>query len=418
MIQVGFFRIISVKEICWKTIFMNRAIVLGCSATGLGIIHALSKKGIKILAIPTDKQNIAQFSRFVSAKTNVISPGKDKKKLLDCFWGLEIKWNGSLLIVDGDAAIDFVAEYRKELAKRFMLTIPDPDVIRSILNKGKLYKRAKKNNIPIPKVLFPDSVAYLQRNKAHLTFPCIIKPFETHVFISIFKEKLFIINDFKELIEKFLKIQLNNLNVMVIEIIPGNDDCLYHYRSYIDKKGNILAEMCTQKLRQIPHGFGVARLSKTIPVIEELREFSLTLLKSAAYHGVSSAEYKYDYRDSKYKLMEINVRPVRPERLFFAAGINFPFIAFLDCVKNISFKVKDYKNDIYWIQNFPDIIEFIKARKENNYLLKEYFKPYFLKNTFCIPFFYDPLPFIVESFFLLKNISKKIIQKMSHLATK
>ena len=135
------------------------------------------------------------------------------------------------------------------------------------------------------------------------------------------------------MIEKFAEARHHELDVMVSEIIPGADSDLYHYRSYIDSQGSILAEMCTKKLRQHPPGFGVACVSKTIPMIHEIRQLALKLLRHFAYQGESSVEFKLDNRNNRYNLMEINIRPVLPELHFVAAGINFPFITYLDLVE-------------------------------------------------------------------------------------
>jgi hypothetical protein len=93
--------------------------------------------------------------------------------------------------------------------------------------------------------------------------------------------------------------------------------------------------------------------------------------------------------------MEINIRPVLPELHFVAAGINFPFITYSDLVEDLKTKNLGYDTDIYWIHNFTDIWEFLKNFWFKKISLKDYFLPYMEKKVFCVPFFDDPMPFVM-----------------------
>jgi predicted ATP-grasp superfamily ATP-dependent carboligase len=322
------------------------------------------------------------------------------------------EWHGSLLVPTNDASLDFIIQNRESLTPCYIIPLCDSEIISNILNKGKLYSQAQKTGIPIPKVSFPDGIAYLEEHRKDLRYPCILKPFETHKFRHVFREKMIVINNFDELIKYFMEAERHNLSVMVVEIIPGLSDCLYHYRSFVDRDGNVLAEMCTQKLRQYPAGYGEARMSKTIPVMDEIKHLTLKLLKSYPFCGFSSAEYKYDQRDKQYKLMEINIRSVTPERLFTAAGINFSYISYLYFAEQVVRYVKEYKSGIYWINEFADVLEFLRGRRDGNCSFKEYLRPYFSSNIFAVSFFDDPLPFLATSCTITKNLGNGLYNKL------
>jgi predicted ATP-grasp superfamily ATP-dependent carboligase len=145
-------------------------------------------------------------------------------------------------------------------------------------------------------------------------------------------------------------------------------------------------------------------------MIQEIKDLGLKLLRSLSYHGMSSIEFKFDSRDKKYKLMEINVRPVIPERLFVAAGMNFVYVSFLDLVRDVRRAVPSYEPDIYWIHNFFEAEQFPKDFMSNSLNVSDCIRPYMKKKVFCVPFFDDPLPFIVESGKLMGLISKKLLE--------
>ena len=395
---------------------MKKAIVLGHREPALGVIQALASAGVNVIYLSTSSRpsEFTHFSRFISEFVKVPSSINESDKLFELLMETQKKWDGALLISTTDQSVSFVSQNKDKLSSRYIIPVPKWDVVKRILNKNKLYLQAQKIGIPTPRFLFPDSVRFLIRNKEYLRYPCILKPFQSFPFFKIFKKKVLIVHDFQELIDKYMETQRHNLDVMVSEIIPGADSCLYHYRCYLDSGGSVLAEMCTQKLQQRPPGFGVARVSKTIPMIENLRQLALSLLKSYPYSGVSSTEFKFDSRDNQFKLMEINIRPVLPEQLFVAAGINFPYIAYLDCVAKVKISAPSYATEIYWINPFGEIAELLKMLAENKFAISNYLWQYRKKKrVFSIPFIKDPIPFIVRCFEIILKISRHIIYRLS-----
>jgi predicted ATP-grasp superfamily ATP-dependent carboligase len=377
---------------------MKRTIVLGSNYTALGVCRALASEGIEVIHLSTEHFDIARFSRFVSRSIKAPSPTKESSKLLELLMNTKENWDGALLTPTSDSTVIFLSKNRQALAKRYIPAVQDWNVIERIIDKKSLYIQAHKIDIPTPKVVFPDSVQSLMERKKELSYPCIIKPHQTPRFASIFRKKVLIISSLEELIKRFNEVQHHELDVMVSEIIPGPDSDLYHYRSYIDNQGSILAEMCTKKLRQHPPDFGSACASKTIPMIYEIRDLALKLLRCFSYHGESSVEFKLDKRDNHYKLIEINTRPVLPELHFVAAGINFPLITYLDLVENIKTEKLVYDTDIYWIHNFTDTRKLLRNLRSRKISLNDYFLPYRKKKVFCVPFFDDPMPFLIMSF--------------------
>jgi D-aspartate ligase len=388
---------------------MKRAIVLGCRDIGLAVIRALAAKDIAVMAIPCEVYDFAHFSRFVSAKTKRISSLKENVELLGLLMSLNKDWDGAFLLPASDPAAVFIARNREELINRFVPAVQGWEVISRIINKAALYEQAGKIGIPAPIVFYPDSAESLIKKRDELTFPCILKPYETHKFFPVFHRKSFLVRDFGEMLEKYTLVQENNLRVMVSEIIPGADDHLYDYLSYIDRSGSLSADACMQKMRQHPPGFGMARVSKTVPVIQEIKQLALKLLKSFSYRGFSAAEFKFDRRDNKYKLMEINVRPVLQERLFLAAGINFPYIAYMDQVEGTSHISKTCEPEMYWIDIIRDLYGSVKWRRREKLAFRDYLGPYFKKKVFCSPFFDDPVPLAVRILILIREGFKSSI---------
>jgi predicted ATP-grasp superfamily ATP-dependent carboligase len=182
---------------------------------------------------------------------------------------------------------------------------------------------------------------------------------------------------------------------MVQEIIPGPDTSFYSYATYINSENDVSARFFRRKIRQNPTHFGVARVAISqdrIPIIEEFAE---RILKQADFRGFASAEFKKDSRDDQFKLIEINVRMLRTIWHPTYCGVNFPWIIYMDLVENKRLKVNDYKKNVYWIELYQDIANFIKRRKMENLGFKDYVRPYLSKNkTFADLSMEDPMPFL------------------------
>jgi predicted ATP-grasp superfamily ATP-dependent carboligase len=390
---------------------MRKALILGSGFVVYGAIRALGLHGIQIIHISSKRLDFARFSKFVHKSVVAPSASNRSIELLSILINLPKEYDGALILPTDDDNVVFVSKNRNILAQRYVPAPQDWKVIGKIIDKKTLYIEAQKINIPTPDVFFPESVDDIWRIQNDLSFPCILKPYQTPGFKLVFKKKVLIIKNFKELVQQFRMVRKHNLDVMISEIIPGADNQLFHYRSYIDDQGEILAEMCTQKLRQHPPGFGMACAAKTIPIRSETKFLSQSLLKHLGYQGESSVEFKFDQRDNQYKLMEINVRPVLPESHFIAAGINFPYITYMDLVEKEKKKKAGYKNDIYWINNITDAWEFLRNLNSKNFNFIEFFYPYRQRKVFCIPFFSDPLPLIMISL-KIGNLAKSMFKKL------
>lgn len=393
---------------------MNKALVLGAGFNALSLIRTLGSAGVDVVHLSHKPFDFARHSRFVYDWHKVPSPVTDGPSLLNYLMNHSRIAKASLLIGSDDPSVIFISKNRNILSNRYIPAHESWDVIQPIISKDLLYKKAKDLQVPVPKVIIPTKGDSLSRVAASMVFPCIVKPYQSTRFSAIYGKKVLVANDPDELLRMLMDANRNGVDVMISEVISGSDERLCHYRSYIDSKGDILAEMFTRKVRQHPPSFGMACVAKTIPAIPEVRMLSRRLLKNMSFKGESSVEFKLDPNDGQYKLMEINARPVLPEEHFAAAGINFPFLAYRDLVENIRESYEKYELDLYWINNFTDTMEFIKSLLKNSgdINFSRFIEPYRNRHLVCVPLFDDPKPFIAAFYETCYRLFTKIIQRL------
>jgi predicted ATP-grasp superfamily ATP-dependent carboligase len=389
----------------------RKAIVLGGHYSALNVVRALGQNGIQVIVLSQSPHDHACHSKFVTEQVVIPDPVKNSDELLELLMGIERDWDGALLIPSLDPFIIFVSQNRSMLKKRFFFTVQNWDVIDRIINKNKLYPIAQGLDIPTPKIFLPESVQFIKERQSEMFYPCILKPNETHKFREVYGGKVLFVDNYQELIKMYVDTKQHGLEVMISEIIPGDDTSIFSYRSYIDSHGEVLAEMCTQKLRQYPTGFGQGSVVRTIPMIPEVRNQALKLLRKLSYRGQSSTEFRLDSRDGQYKLMEINTRPVVTEWLFVKAGINFPYLTYLDLVEDIREKPAAYLLELYWIHNIWESMTFVNSLVAGNLNLGSFFDPYWKKKVFILSFFEDPLHFLIEIFQYSKKAITRVLKR-------
>ncbi|MCL2436987.1 MAG: ATP-grasp domain-containing protein, partial [Clostridiales bacterium] len=112
-------------------------------------------------------------------------------------------------------------------------------------------------------------------------------------------------------------------SVIIQNFIPGDDSYMRVLTNYSDKHGKVRM-MCLGHVlleEHTPHGLGNHAVIIT-EHNEELENRFKTLLEDMNYIGYSNFDIKYDRRDGKYKVFEINTRQGRSNYYVTNAGEN------------------------------------------------------------------------------------------------
>lgn len=374
----------------------GRAIVLGGHYGALSVARALAEEGVVVMVVASDPRDHACHTRFASACLIAPDPEDGPDMLLQSLMALDDRWADALLIPTLDEYVIFVSQNCARLAGKFRFAVPEWDVLRRVVDKSRLYALAAAEGVPSPDFFVPESVAALESSREALAFPCLVKPFESRRFSEVYGSKVLLAHDFGELTRYVSDAERRGLDVMICEIIPGEVSTIFSHYCYIDSTGEVLGEMCSRKMQQYPRRFGQGSVHTSIPMIRDIREGALKLLRGAGYRGEADTEFKFDRRDGLYKLMEINTRPVVSERLFVEAGVNFPYLAYRDLVEDIRVPVSGYKTNVTWIHNHWELVSLLRSVRTRSGDVARTLRSYRGKRVYAVPFWDDPGHFIRE----------------------
>jgi predicted ATP-grasp superfamily ATP-dependent carboligase len=368
------------------------AVVLSCHTIGLAVIRALGREGVPVWAVSYDQNDMGQVSRYVAGKVLSCHPERSEREYVDLLAGLGQKLGRGVLIPADDATISVVSRHKQELERYYVVACPDWTVTEKFINKPFTYRLAEDIGIPVPKTLTPTSREEVADYAGSAQFPCLVKPNQSHRYYEVLRKKLVRADDPAGLIRAYDEAVTIGLDVMIQEYIPGPDSNGVNYNSYF-LNGEQLVEFTAQKVRLSPPQFGVPRVVVSRRV-KQVVENGRRILKAMGFYGFSCVEFKMDSRDGTYKLLEVNGRHNRSALLALRCGINFPLIEYNHLAKGELPTHRDYREGIYWIDEFRDVYESICRFKEERYGLRAYLQPYLDENVFSIFSWKDPLPFV------------------------
>lgn len=313
-----------------------------------------------------------------------------------------------LLIATSDLYVKLVAEEKSLLEKYYVFNYPDIELVNNLLVKEKFYDIYKDMGLDMPKTyIYPcNKNEDINKIKKYFNeYPIIIKPsdgVEYHSLDDTTLAKVYKIHSEEEL-EKIIKKIENagyNKNLIIQEFIPGDDSALFDSVFYIgkDKKAKLATFAQIGLQEHTPTGIGNCTVlvngydehGYKEEIVYKLKEF----IEKIGYQGFAEFDIKYDVRDNKYKVLEINPRQSRSGYYLTACGYNLVKYLIDDLIKNKNMEFKIIKEK-YVLSFVPKIV--IKKYIKNNKLKKEIIK--LIKNKKIV----NPIDYKKD-----KNIKRKL----------
>ncbi len=366
-------------------------LVVGGREVSLAVIRSFANNKIPVIFVSHEPGDFSSSSRFVDKTHLLPNPNTHEEQFVESLLNLSKEYPEALLLPCSDDALQVCSKHKDKLDTKFVTSFPDWPVLQRILDKKFTYETAEKIGIPCPKTITVSSIEEIQEKGDSIMYPCVIKPSTGHLFVEIFGSKMVFVNNKQELLENFSNLVESGLVLMIQEFIPGPDSQNVNYMSFVDNYKTHV-EFTAAKVRNDPPSTGSPRVtvSRKIP---EILEPGQRILNALNYSGYSCTEFKFDVRDQKYKLLEVNGRVNRSIYQPIKCGIDFPKMIYDYYLYNILPVQKDYKEGIYWIDDFRDIVRSIQYIKKEKYSFREYVKPYFSPHVFAVLNRKDPLPF-------------------------
>jgi D-aspartate ligase len=371
------------------------AIIMGGSVNGLSFVRSLGRRKVPTLLLDSDRL-IGIYTRYGKVQ---ILPDCDRHpepwiELFE-FIGSRAKSTG-VLFATSDEHVLFIAKYSESFSRYFRFIKPNVNTLEQIVNKRSQYTIAEKAGISIPRTHFPESLDEVHALSNDVPYPCILKPYRSHLARKKMSEKVLVVNSSEELSDRFLRVATGDVQFMIQEIIPGDDSALFGYLAFWDESGAECGWLTKRKLRQFPPHYGHGSLQITVQA-PEVRELSRRLLQTFNFKGFVGIEFKYDSRDETYRLMEINPRTVSGNQLAISAGVDFPWIGYKYLTGNDHEQVlsPSFLPEVQYMNEEWDFKAFLSLRKSGKLTFVRWVRSVRGSKAKAIWAWDDPLPMIV-----------------------
>ncbi len=391
---------------------------MSMSIIALTLTRALGREKFKVVRIHPNLLDYSLQSRYCDTVELCPDFYINEEKHLDFLKNLSSRYDGKrVLIPASDDCSLFLARHHEFLSQFFVVLNPDTQSMEQMKNKKLQYELATQANVPIPETWFPksndDIIKIAEEAK---NFPYVVKPLEAQKWrlkefdAVVSGKKAITVHNKEELINEYERISQFDNELMVQEIIEGDDINLYTFLSYSSEKNKPLAYCIRSKLRQSPVKFGycTATVSCHNKTVEDQ---AVRLLQATGYRGIAGIEFKLDPKTNLYKLIEINTRPVNTTGTSIGCGVNLPVIAFRDAIGLNQDKVTDWEDGVIWIWLYQDFWAAKEMRSLNMITYKQWLKSLRGKRIHAIYSSDDLLPWWNYYSKIFKGLVKEKFQK-------
>lgn len=340
-------------------------ILLGTDANSYGMARSFYEQyQVKSLALGTTRLIETRHSSIVDV--HIYDSFDTKKTFLPILIkiGKEYskKYEKLLLIACGDAYAELVIHFKKELQKYFIVPYIDEKMKEKLENKKDFYEICEKYGLDYPKTYI-----VTKENKDNISlpfpYPVAVKPSNSIEYVKAefpLKKKGYKAETEEEL-KKILSAVYSSSykeEMIIQEFIPGNDNAMWVLNSYSNKDGKVKMMCLGHCILEdySPSGIGNYKAiisSGNEKIYQKMQKF----LEEINYIGYSNFDMKYDERDGKYKLFEINIRQGRSSFFVTIAGCNLARFLVEDYVFGKDEKTLYNKNKVLWLGVYKSILK-------------------------------------------------------------
>ncbi|OGV46851.1 MAG: hypothetical protein A2X46_15840 [Lentisphaerae bacterium GWF2_57_35] len=371
---------------------------------------------VPVIALFYEKADMGQVSRYVQRAQFIPHPKQSEGAFIDALVEQSRRLGESVLIPVDDATLVTVSRHKAYLDEHFMVACAEWNIVERVIDKHYTYALAETLNVSAPWSHSPESEAEVELLEKDISYPCLVKPRQSHLYFERFRKKMVRVENKDQLMAAYREAAQAGLKTMLQEWIPGDDAQGINYNSYC-WNGQPVVDFTAEKVRLSPPSFGVpcVVVSKPIP---EVSEPAAKMLKALGFYGYSCMEFKRDARDGSYKFMEINARYNRSILLSISCGINFPWLMYCHLTQGQRPSAMPYANGIYWIDELRDIAAGVQRIRQERYSLSKFIEPYVGPHIFAVFDWKDLRPFVKRCLDLCRIAGTKFLEAKGWFAAR
>jgi len=390
--------------------YKSKAVVLGISGNGLGIVRSLGRRGVEVVVVSDTDCSANLFSRYISEKWFLY--GSESALVDELLIRGESFTEKPVLFPVRDATVLALADRLDEVRRYYHLVMPPSEIVKKSLCKTTFYQMAEEFGLSVPRTFSVKNQNEISELPADVKYPVIVKPeYRSDSYIANVSGKAFIAKNKDDMFGCYGNFSEYQAEAIIQEYIPGSDSDLYFCFQYYKKNNNLTASLCGRKIRQYPPSCGSTSSCEVVrnPEVEEI---TTRFFKKIDYVGPCSMELKRDPRDGRFYLIEPTVGRLDWNNAFAEGnGLPIPFMNYLDALDLPSPEFKPKKVSRRWIRWSADCESAKIHRNKGELSFMAWLLSIRPPVTWAIFSLDDPSPIIMGLFSRVKRKLGSLIKK-------
>ncbi|MBQ3490800.1 MAG: ATP-grasp domain-containing protein [Clostridia bacterium] len=296
-----------------------------------------------------------KYSKIV--KFNSMEKADDPTVLLPVLEAFAKKHEAALLILIGctDAYADLIIENKEFLSRYYFCSCPRAELAKTLISKEAFYEMCISHGMDFPKtVIVKDSSEINKLSALPFSYPVIVKPSSS---IRYWQNPF---DGMKKVYKAETPEQATEIantifssgyddSLIIQDFIPGDDSRMYVLTAYCDQSAKVKM-MCLGHVlleEHTPKGIG-----NHVAILTEYHDALLqtvrTFLESVGYTGFANFDIKFDTRDGKFKIFEINLRQGRSNYYVTHSGANIAKLLVSDAMDELDEEALIIREPSFW----------------------------------------------------------------------
>jgi predicted ATP-grasp superfamily ATP-dependent carboligase len=370
------------------------ALVIGGNLNGLTIARSLGRQGVPVWVTTPPDVKLASFSRY--ALRTLPWPNAEPQAQVEYLLELAARYKLDrwMLFPTSDESAALLSKFHTALSRQFYVTTPPWDILRWAYDKRLTYRLAAEQQVDYPSTICPASEVDLEA--AAFAFPAILKP-ATHAAVNRFTaDKAWRVANRKDLLARYREARelIPPDLILLQELIPGGGESQFSYAA-LCRDGQPIASLTARRTRQYPVDFGYSSSFVETFDVPEIVAPSRRLLAAIRYTGLVEVEYKFDAREQRYKLLDINPRLWTWSALGSRAGVDFPYLLW-QMITGKSVPERTGRTGVRWVRMSTDVPAAVQEMLRGRLDVPAYLQSFRGPVQFALMAADDPLPGVLD----------------------
>jgi D-aspartate ligase len=284
---------------------------------GLGIVRTLGRMRVPVYVVDASRWAPAAVSRYAAGFFAWDVEAEPAETTRDFLLSLARRiGSGAVLFPTSDFGARVIAGYAAFLSPHYRFARTGAGLVDRLCSKKDMHFLARRAEIPVPHAVFPRSAEDVRGFARECGFPVMLKGIDGRRLQLQAGRRMFLVSAADELMRLYERHENPvSPNLMAQQYIPGDDGSVWMFNGYFDSASRCLAGATGSKIRQYPVSTGLTTLGACI-ANHEVYDLSCRFAQAIGYSGLLDIDYRYDARDGRYKILDVNPRTGATFRLF------------------------------------------------------------------------------------------------------